>query len=153
MVIYSVEDGIKYLSGSSPSEKWYWNLLQSLKLLWIRKEGKKTGPSTVSIFEMLQRKFNFSPNLKVKQIFDSAEYLLFRTHVTCYSALWTPMFLNPLEYQDVCMCLALGIIISIDASGMNSRYQFPFWLTCSFCCLSLNLKMTRTYSFKITALI
>lgn len=82
---------------------------------------KKTGPSTVSIFEMLQRQFNFFPHSKVKQIFDSAEYLPFRTHVTCYSVLWTPMFLNPLEYQGVHMCLVLGNIISMDDSGMNSR--------------------------------
>lgn len=84
-------------------------------------KGKKAGPSSVSFFEILQRKSNFFPHSQVEQTFDSAVYLLFRTHVTCYSVLWTPMFLNSLEYQGVCMCLVLGIIISMDASGMNSR--------------------------------
>lgn len=84
-------------------------------------KGKKTGLSSVSFFEMLLRKFNFFPYSQVKQIFESAEYFLFRMHVTCYSVLWTLMFLSPQEYQGVCMCLVLGIIISMDASGMDSR--------------------------------
>lgn len=38
----------------------------------MRKEekGKKTGPSSVSFFEMLLRKFNFFRHSQVKQIFD-----------------------------------------------------------------------------------
>lgn len=74
----------------------------------MRKEVERKKYCSIHLlfqfFEMLLGKFNFFPYSKIKKIFESAEYFLYRVPVSCYSELYTLLLLNPLEYQGFHMC-------------------------------------------------